>query len=340
MLASIQMVSKISPIPLADRIETARVLGWDCVVRKGTFKEGDLCIYIEIDTLIPTCFLSEKQEDREKYTRLKTVKMKGQLSQGLALPLFCPGVLMLFDLKAHTNYFSSVKEGDDVTEYLKVKKYEKAIPESMRGLMKGDFPVFVPKTDEVRIQSGPHALSVLNGHPYYITVKMDGTSGTFFRYKDVFGVCSRNILLEPDSDNIYNSISKKYNLDKVIPEGFAIQGEICGPGIQQNRLGLAEPTLYVFNIWDIVNSKYLDYEEFRELCQDLGLTKVPTIEEGLDFHYTQEELLELAKGKYPNTSNDREGIVVRAQKETYCRGLSNNRMSFKVLNNDYLLNEY
>jgi len=237
-LASIQTINKIFPIEGADRIEGVEVLGWKCIVRKGIFKEGDLCIYIEIDTIIPKRCLGGNPYDEEKI-RLRTVKMKGQISQGLVLEII-------------PEEWTGVKleVGTDVTKEIPVEKYEKQIPAHLQGIIKGDFPSFLRKTDEVRIQSEPKLLEKLNGKPYYITTKLDGTSATYFKFNGEFGVCSRNLQVEK-GDNIYWRMAEKYDLENIIPDGMCYQGEICGEGIQKNPLKIQGQDLFIFSIFYI-----------------------------------------------------------------------------------------
>lgn len=331
-LASIQKIRNVFPIPNADKIEGVEVLGWKCVVKKGEFKINDLCIYIEIDSLLPRSeyfeFLFKPEDKSEKY-RLKTIRLRGQISQGLVLKI---DGLLYFDFmtwREECKYsdleIPEIIAGQDVTDFLDIEKYEKFIPANMQGLTKGNFPNFLQKTDEVRIQSQPDLLEKLAGKEFYITTKLDGTSATYYMFEGKFGVCSRNLELK-DGNNIYWNMARKYNLEKIIPDGICIQGEICGPGIQGNKLKLNEPDLYIFNVrniqgWDtkgnnigmILNSKELKF--------------VPCEMSGDYFDFSLEYLLELAKGEYPN-GGKKEGIVVRSYDET---------ISFKVLNNDFLL---
>jgi hypothetical protein len=169
---------------------------------------------------------------------------------------------------------------------------------------------------------------------------MDGTSSTFFSFENNYGVCSRNLEVK-DGENVYWKLSRKYHLGEVLPTGFAVQGEICGPNIQKNRLQLTEYDLFVFNVYDICNRKYLDYEEFIRFTTAMGLKRVPVLTDNFIFDsrvHTVDFLLEMAKGKYIGTTNDREGIVIRPVIETYSNVLKG-RLSFKVLNNDALLLE-
>lgn len=348
-LASIQTIKELSPIPGADRIEKARVLGWDCVVKKGIFKEGDECIYVEIDTLIPTCLLSDNPEERD-LIRLKTVKMKGQLSQGLVLPLSHlktfhanPDIADLIEVSELSDIVAMLKKVDngDVTTFLGIKKYEREMPGWASLDTKGAFPNFIPRTDEVRIQSAPEILDALNGRPYYITVKLDGTSATFYKKDGVFGVCSRNREMKDTEGNCYFYVARKYGIEEWLPDNFAVQGEIvgfwnCSPdgsfskAIQGNKLGLEETKLFLFNAYDIEEHQYvyptrlpIPVEELSNILQFW----VPEVEFGGSFSYTQEQLLELAKGNY-ESGQIREGIVVRS---------IDPGISFKVINNDFLL---
>jgi len=357
-LASIQKIISLSPIKDADRIETAKVLGWDCIVRKGEFKEGDLCIYIEIDSLIPREDWSEFlfKNEKDKY-RLRTMKMKGQLSQGLVLPLqIDPISCEDWDINLQTgiakagntgSYIKTFNIGDDVTNNLGITKYEKQIPIALAGQIKGDFPSFIPKTDEVRIQSELKLLEDLKGKPYYITTKLDGTSATYYKLNGEFEVCSRNLRIKnPEqatyhdkseegvkSENVYWKMAKKYKIEEWLPDGYAIQGEICGPGIQKNPLKLSDQELFIFNVFNIKEGKYYfpsDDVYIDDATVNVGLKLVPLATDfGSEFNYSLEELLEKAKGKYPNGGN-KEGIVVRSMDQL---------ISFKVVNNDYLLKD-
>lgn len=354
MLASIQKIKKVFPIEGADRIEGVEVLGWKCVVRKGIFKEGDLCIYIEIDTVIPKYLLDSEYSGDEK-VRLRTVKMKGQISQGLVLSPMIPNFINSFRIidgedkvKNHfiveldqdhfyiENYndgFSFV-EGQDITDILGIEKYEKSIPASLQGIIKGSFPGFLRKTDEVRIQSEPKLLELLKGKPYYITTKLDGTSATYYKLDGKFGVCSRNLELEK-GDNVYWKMAEKYNIEELLREPLCFQGEIVGEGIQKNPMNIKGNELYIFNIYNIKTGLFLEpfklgWKNQLEFNSNLKINFVPIEEYGESFNYTLEELLEKARGKYPNTNKNKEGIVVRSTDQT---------ISFKVVNNDYLLKD-
>jgi RNA ligase (TIGR02306 family) len=349
MLASIQQIVSLTPIPNADNIECAKVLGWDVVVKKGEFRVGDMCIYIETDTLIPrkewSDFLFKPGTDQTHH-RLKTVKLRGQVSQGLVLPLSI--------LPNDTLCFKIGLVSTDASSTLEILKYEKPVPQSnpRSGIrIKGNFPSFLKKTDEINIQSSPKLLEQLKGNPYYITQKMDGTSATFYKHEGKFGVCSRNVEIKNPksyegliqhlkrefykfigrvpknvpSTNVYWRMVEKYKIDEWIKNEMCIQGEICGPGIQENKIGLKEVVLYVFNVYHILSGTYFTP---HIVLENSGIDLVPVLEAGNTFNYTIEQLVEKAKAHcYPNEGLE-EGIVVRS---------SNELVSFKVKNPDFLL---
>lgn len=332
--ATIQKILALEPIPGADRIEKATILGWSVVVEKGLYKVDDLVIYIFIDSVIPKkdqyAFIksTKKLEDGTEMYYIRTIKLRGQLSQGLVLPI------------SALPQGTTPTIGQDVSESLGVQHYEKPIPAQLSGQVKGNFPSFIPKTDETRIQSWPEALEAIQGKSYYISLKVDGTSGTFYHYNGNFGVCSRNLELKDTEENSFWRIAKKYALPEklaLLNKNLAIQGEVVGPGIQKNPLALKEIDLFVFNIFDIDTGKYFNFSEFSSIVFELGLKTVPILEKGTDFKYTQDQLLELAKGKYEGTNNHREGIVIRPMYET--KTTKGERLSFKVVNNQYALQE-
>jgi len=346
-LASIQRVLEIRPIENADAIELVRINGWQCVTKKGEFHVGDLGAFFEIDAIPPdteefgflwqpkpkpdaagsTFSLPPQPCPRPEKFRIRTMKLRGVLSQGLLMPL-AP-----FSL-------GDVREGDDVTERLAVGKYEPPPPTNM-GDRRGSFPPLVPKTDEMRVQSVPQVLDELRGRPYVITLKYDGTSATFcIDPRDgEFHACGRSMSIKP-GDNIYWRVVRKHNLEAALRQrpNIAIQGEVVGPGIQKNRLGLKDTSLFAFSVFDISAARFLDHDDARTVLAELGVPAVDVIEEGESFQHTQETLLALAEGKYPGTSNEREGIVVRPHRETISATL-NGRLSFKVISNRFLLRD-
>ncbi len=338
-LASIQRVLSIEPIPNAEAIELVKINGWACVVKKNEFGVGDLGAFFEIDAIPPdtdafrflwtpkTAAPGEMVERPAKF-RIRTMKLRGALSQGLFLPL--PALEL-----------SGATEGEDVTARLGVEKYEPPVSMIMGGLARGAFPSWLPKTDEMRVQSVPGVLDELRGLPFVCTLKCDGTSATFTLspFDGEFHVCSRNLSLQ-DGDNVYWNLARELDLERTLRHraGLAVQGEVCGPGIQKNRLGLKAPGLFVFNVYDVTGARYFSDKEMREFCAANRLTPVEVVEQGEAFSHTQDSLLLLAQGFYSTTKNEREGIVIRPQQERFSPVL-NGRLSFKAISNRFLLKE-
>jgi len=337
-LVTIQRVKQITAIADSDFLELAHIMGWQCVVKKGEFKAGDLGVYYEVDSFLP---LDERYEflrtssyrdnaDNGEGFRIRTMKMRGQLSQGLLLPL-----AKFPELEGGPEGCAEgCAEGADVTEKLNVKKWY--IPETATagGTIIGERPHGIPASDETRIQSALELLDELNGKPYYITTKMDGTSGIVYYIDGKIGCCSRNKEIKDEEDALYWTPVYKYGLKEKLArlgKNIVLTGEICGPGIQRNKLRLAAVEWYVFDVKDWDSGKYLPYSEAVTVCAELGVPVVPLEERGEAFGYSLETLLEKARGKYPS-GLDKEGIVVRD-------ALSPKAVSFKVLNNDALLKE-
>lgn len=347
-LASVQRVLNIAPIAQADAIELVQIQGWQCVTKKGEFRAGDHGVFLEIDAVPPDTkpfrFLwTPKQPTGEQDNltpaaaepvarpdkfRIRTMRLRGALSQGLFLPL---GELGLP---------GDLPDGEDVTEQLGVTKYEPPAPAGM-GDWRGPFPAFVPKTDEMRVQSAPTVLDEMRGLPYVITLKYDGTSATFCLdpRDDSFHACGRNQSIA-DGPNLYWRMARKYDIPAALRRrpNLAVQGEIVGPGVQKNRLGLGEVCLFAFNVYDFERAAYLDHDDARAFLAQSNIPAVETLETGDAFAYTQNYLLALAEGKYPGTSNEREGVVIRPRRETYSPTL-NGRLSFKAISNRFLLKE-
>jgi RNA ligase (TIGR02306 family) len=334
-LASIQTIKFVRPIPNADAIDCVGVLGWECVCKKGEFQNDDKCVYFEIDSLLPELevfeFLRKScyRKDLNKF-RLKSVKLRQQLSQGLALPL------NLFPDLYH------LEVGTDVTDLLNVEKYEPPIPAQIQGDAK-KFVWPIAKTDEVRVQTdeGLALVSSLVGNPYYVSLKLDGTSCSFIidPSDNEFHVCGRNYSYKNKPNHSFWIINERYQLEerlRSIGGNLALQGECVGPGIQQNKLGLSSIDYYIFNIVDTSNRKRLSLEDSLSVAKELKMNFVPILEKGDSFNYNMEQLLEKAKGKYrehfenAKQHQEREGIVIRS----LCGSVS-----FKAINNEFLLQE-
>ena len=336
-LASVRIISNIQPIEGADMIELAIVDGWKVVVAKNVgHKVGDMVIYCEIDSFLPIRdefeFLRKssykKMGDQEGF-RLKTIKLRGQVSQGLILPIV---VLNPPD----TNVYVTPFEGLDVTEMLEIVKYEPPIPAELSGKVKGLFPSFLRKTDEERVQNLTKEYEQYKslGRNFYVTEKLDGSSATFY-YKDgVFGVCSRNLELLETEGNTFWKVARELDLENKMRDfgvNISLQGELIGEGIQGNPYKIKGQTVRFFNLFDIDLQVYHSLAHLGRALGIMGLKMVPIVDEFFVLPNTIEELLKYAEDKSVlNSKFDREGVVIRSNDRT---------ISFKAISNKFLLNE-
>ena len=277
-LASIQYVHNITPIEGAEKIECVHVLGWQCVANKGQFGIGDKCVYMEVDSFLPVCerfeFLRassfKENEIMGAGFRLKTMKFRGQISQGLVQPL---------EILPEGKY----EIGDDVTELLGIRKWEIEERVSNDGTVIAEFPSEISKTDELRVQSYPELIEEFKSvKGYYISTKMDGCSVTMYKSGDHFGVCGRNYEYADDDKCDMWKYAHKHKIEERLKENnlddIAIQGEFCGPGIQKNRLNLKTSEWYVFTITDMKTNTRFSMYKTEEICKLLGLNMVPVEE--------------------------------------------------------------
>lgn len=327
-LASVQKITEIVPHDNADTLEIAKVLGWNVIVKKGEFKAGDYCVYCEVDSVLPE--RTEFEFLRNKQFRIKTIRLRGVVSQGLCLPM---NVLpaKLYEMQ------HSLVEGGDVTESLGIIKYEVPIPACLSGQVKGMRPSFVPKTDETRIQAAPDVLERYKGRIFYMTEKVDGSSGSYYYNDGDFGVCSRKLDILEDDKNSFWRASRRYCLKEKMYElkrNIVIQGELLGPGVEKNKYKLKEHDLLIFNIYDIDKSAYVNFCEMIKIVNDLGMYTVPLLGE-VRLDHNIESIVELSKGNSRLYETKREGIVLRPLQEERDEELG--RLSFKVINPDFLL---
>lgn len=329
-LASIQRVLDVKPIPNADFIVAYKVLGWDIIGKKDEFERGDLVVYLEIDSWVPHDLAPFLSNDRVPKTfngisgnRIKTIKMKGQISQGLLLPL---SVLNGLDV--------NLEEGYDLTEVLGIQKWEPPIDVSLRGNVRGSFPThLVPKTDAERIQN--LGMNTIWNDTYEVTEKLDGSSMTVLYHNGESMVCSRNLALKPSDGNAYWTAVWKYDIINglmSLERNLAIQGEIIGPKIQQNRYNSSDIRFYVFNIWDIDKQCYLSSLERQWICSKINLEHVPIInpKKIVTDSVSRKLMLEIAEGKsYLSANAEREGLVYKSIKDP--------GKLFKTISNKFLL---
>lgn len=366
-LASVQKIKSIKPIEGADKIEIAQVLNWDCVVKKGEYHVGDEVIYFEIDSLLPDIpmleFLkgSSWSQKLNKY-KISTHKFRGQISQGLVIPakdlkelytqINCKnGEVNVMPLAV----IDPLIEGEDLTEILGIEKYEPPVSNGSLGETI-NHEWYVPKTDEERIQvCADNVLPEYIGKTdWYASIKLDGTSCTVGLFEDAFLIGGRNQWYK--DENMYTATVRKYgdiekhlrDYQKLTGKYIVFQGELCGPGIQSNKLGLKEKEWYIFNVFISDTGKMDSYEKVDLLrmlnfCDDFGLKYVPIIEHDYKFSfdgYSNND--EIVNGllsyvdniKYRTYFEDAapsqiaEGLVFRKNDMTN---------SFKVISNKFLL---
>ena len=332
-LATIRKIDAIRPIEGADAIECAVIGGWTVVVKKGEYKAGDLAVYCEIDSWIPLEIAPFLQKGDRGYeyngvqgNRLRTIKLRGQLSQGLLLP----ASIVTQDGVDGTEY--PFIEGSDVTELLGIQKWERPVPTQLAGLVKGDFPSKIPKTDQERVQNLVNEIDASRSRVdvYEVTEKLEGSSMTCYLIDGEFGVCSRNLDLKRDENNAFWKTAIKESIEeKLRGVGFdvAIQGELIGPGIQGNIYKLSDTEFHIFDVFDIQTQKYFDPVDRRLFVEKLGLKHVPVIStvQCLD---TVEDIITWADGKSMLQDTKREGIVFKH---------NDGGMTFKAISNEYLL---
>lgn len=371
-LASVRKIAEVKSIPEANNIEVIVVDGWELVTQKSNgFKSGDLVVYFEIDSFLPVkpmfeflrkgCFKSTT--NLGDGFRIKTIKLRGQVSQGLALPLkdfFIYGHRDCNWYAANTdpniecipdgdvNY---LVEGQDLTEYFGVKKWEVPVPAQLSGKVKGNYPGFIRKTDSERFQNLLKEIEEHMDEHFEVTVKLDGSSMTAYSRwnknlldNDV-GVCSRNYDITEDDTNSFWKVANKLKLPQLLKECFtdwdvAIQGELVGPGVQKNKEKLPELDFYVYNIYMINEQQYLPPSRRKKIFSWFGeyVKHVPVLHDGITLREIlndpknrdeiRERLIELSKGPMMNGEGCREGIVFKHHGSDF---------NFKVINPDFLL---
>jgi RNA ligase (TIGR02306 family) len=328
-LARATPILELNPIKGADRILLARVMGWNVVVKKDEFRVGDLCIYFSIDSV-----LEADPEFDVRGGRLKTSKIRGVISQGLAKPL---ELARKYGIEPAT-----IKEGDDLTRALKVTKYvfcEEGEDNGHGG--KGNLPHGMHITEETRVQERHHELGLLavTARQVVVTRKEDGTSTSYYFHKNsdesTFLVCGhRTVRTSATKESLhYFRMEARFDIERKMRElgrNLIIQGEIVGPGIQANRLQLKELDFRVFYIWDIDHDRKLPWAETVELCQKLGLNMVPVLYQGpfKPEWATVAGLLEWVNSLDYAPGRPAEGVVISTDEP---------QSSFKVISNRFLL---
>jgi RNA ligase (TIGR02306 family) len=338
-LATIRKISEVKAIPEADKICAYGVDGWFVVDSVGKYSVGDLVVFLEVDSFVPTNlapFLtkaghSPKVFEGVKGERLRTVKLRGQISQGLLLPI------SLIESMGPNNDvgFSCdvrIEEGFDMTEALGIIKWERPMNAQLAGMARGNFPALVPKTDQERIQNLTRSFEQYKLDSWSITEKLDGSSCTFYLDdEDVFHVCSRNLDLKEDEANSFWKVARKFDIEGIMRrnfmKGMAIQGEMIGEGIQGNQY----KTQLDFRVYDMYNThtgQYILPVQLKAACEKLGLKHVPILDENASIKdYTIQSLLQYAEGKSVLNDSNREGVVFKSN--------TVHDRSFKIVSNSW-----
>ncbi|KAI5078977.1 hypothetical protein GOP47_0006648 [Adiantum capillus-veneris] len=342
-LAKVIRLEHVSKHPSAEHLNVAQIGGWKVVVAPEEVA-GTLGVFFEIDSVLPADeeWVKAIRMPSKSMFQVRSVKIRGCLSQGLfvgmhKLPLLCSGPVdeeKWLQQEDVTAILGIMKRPEHVVR-LNFKSYKHA-QNVVRIPFSQVFPDGPCKTEEFRVQSFMHLLDAMMGKPYYITVKVDGMSATYGYDEGRGGLvaCSRNYMVELE-ETLIGELCKTYGLAEKLKEhpNLVIQGEAYGPPVNKNLLQAREVKLAVFNVYDKVRRRRLPYVEMVATCEMLKLPMVPLEEVGDNFQYTFDELLQKAKGFYRGTKNHREGLVARCQEQYDGKGY----LSFKVINNDYLL---
>lgn len=332
-LATIEQVAYTKPIPDADAVEAVGIRGWEVVSGKGNFSEGDKCVYFEIDSMLDVgdprfAFLEPRgvrtdAEGRKGHV-LKTIRLRGKYSQGLALPL------------SEFPELTGLPVGEDVTDVLGVWKWDAPVPAELSGQAIGMRPSWIWKTGAERIQNVADEVLPMEG--VYATEKIDGASASFGIKDGIFHVCTHNVDLVENPSNTLWKLAAEHDIETKMAdvmfrhglETLVIQGEAYGEGLNGNRLGLKGHHFAVFNIEAngmtvsmALNPQYID------------LPSVPVLD--IEPPTTLEEALEQADGMKSKLSKDRlaEGIVWR-RVDSLDLGP---KRAVKVISNKYLSKE-
>jgi RNA ligase (TIGR02306 family) len=354
-LTKIVYVDNVEKHYNADSLDICTIRGWKVVTKRDEFKKGDFAVYFEVDSFLPIRpefeFLRKssykKMGDREGF-RLRTVKLRGQLSQGLLLPISIlegPDEMKIgysdqpwgkqLQVGPYDNALI-IQEGEDVTEYLSVVKYEPPIPAQLSGKVRGGFPSWGRKTDQERVQNLVNEVmsEMDKGSKFEVTIKLDGSSMSVGHNNGDVVVCSRNLSLDLEQEgNTFVTAAKELGLiDKIKEFGnIVISGELCGPGIQGNKEGLKKHEFYVFDIFNVDTQTYMSPDERYEICHSLNLNHVHVIAYNVSLNVLKlksiEDILSYAEGPSLYAKN-REGVVFKRM---------DGEFSFKAISNSWLL---
>ncbi len=318
-LVTLETISEISHIPDADQIEVAKVKGWNVVVKKGEFKVNEEILYFEIDSFLPIsderfAFLEPRGvrvQDGVTGHVLKTVRLRGQFSQGLLKPV------------------SEFPEG--IPE---IAKFDPPLPAGLEGSVEGQFLYqFAPKTDAERIQNLGRVLPEILSHEWIATEKIDGTSTTIVNDGGTIRICSRNWEISRPSARF--DLADRLNLAEILPIDHTLQGEYFGENVQNNPLKIKGTDFKAFNLYKKTENgpEVIPFSEWPAALVPLQVPVLP-----LSLQQTIDEAVEQVDGLMSQIAPQRraEGVVWQGPKGFNFLG---NRPGFKVISNTYLLKQ-
>jgi RNA ligase (TIGR02306 family) len=318
-------IKEILKHPNADRLEIAKVLGWEVVVQKNILKNGDICVFVPIDAMLPV-ELSDKLGVTNYLSRgrVRTAKLRGVYSQGLIM----------------SDVPSGFELGDDVKEIFGITKYVPPPPPAhLSGKQRSQHPDFHRYIDIENIKNFPDVLQ--EGELVSITEKIHGTNFRSGMLRDQrldfdmdfeLHVGTHNTNLVENPDNTYWKCANMYKLNEILDHNMVIYGEVYGSGVQKLTYGLKSQDVAFFDL--MVNGKYINTDDFKAFCKKHNLPQVPILYEGP----WDVALVNLANGSSTIASHIREGIVIKPKIERYNSQVG--RVAIKHLSEKYLLKDY
>jgi RNA ligase (TIGR02306 family) len=331
-LASIEIVKSVETHPNADALDIATVLGYQCIVGRGSLEPGQAVVLIQPDTVLPDEPWAELF--RKRSNRVKAIKLRGAWSFGIAMSVW--------DIPSLRDHLKGLlipnRIGNDISDLIGVTKYEPPVPQDLSAV--GYLPRSMPKTDEERFQNLERELPY--GKHVHVTLKIDGQSATYFCIRDDnggwrTGICSRSLEIKPDSNNNYTAIERKYNILQKLKNycmyhnvSLALRGEIYGGGVQafeSNPHAKLPLDFAAFSVW---NHDTLTYEGpsdphyYEKVAAAVvgGIPVVPMIER--DALLTKDMIAKYSAGIDKIDGKRFEGVVVKYEKS-----------SFKIINLSY-----
>ena len=355
---------KIEEHPNADALEIARVGDYRSIVQKGQYKTGDLGVYIPEQSILPQWLISrlglEGRLAGSNKDRVKAIKLRGVLSQGIVYQVFSDSHIELCQKRIE------VSEGDVVTEELGITKYEPIIPASMSGEVEGCN--YTIKFDIENIKKYPDIFEP--GEYVVITEKLHGTWCCFGSHPDYpyivtsKGLSGRGLIFQIDTKNTESNLYVRTLEETRWPEDqfpngsmnlidrahmyfnretgnpmlpFYILGEIFGRGVQDLHYGQKHPSFRIFDIYvgEPGQGRYLNYQELVDFANDEEIM-TPLVPVLAVVDYDKDIVEDLTNGKDTICgANVREGVVIKAVVEREHNEIG--RVCLKSVSEAYLL---